>query len=48
MEEKKEIKKKKKKRKPVNQVKYNLDKYEFSEIILSNSNHPEDSLKNYK
>ena len=25
----------------------NLDKYEFSEIILSNSNHPEDSLRNY-
>ena len=46
MEDKKEVKKSKKK--PLNSVKYNLDKYEFSEIILSNSNHPEDSLRDYR
>jgi len=46
MEKDKEVKKPHKKKKSKVKIKnYNLDKYEFMDILLSNSAHPNDSFK---
>ena len=47
-EEKKEIKTTKKPKKSKVKIKnYNLDKYEYMDILCSNSAHPEDALKRH-